>query len=143
MRKNSVCRTPYLRNHNHMIVIFGTHVEIDDISSNFFHFLKSWFWGFLGGKRAKHDLKLPISVCFALYLRNFKLYHQVLIITSAGVCLYIFLKRKHCKYKIFFYWPTSTVFLIIICFLSSSKNAKEKFQSEVCPTFFTCAWYIF
>ena len=31
---------------------------------------------FLGGKRAKNDLKLSISVCFALYLRNFRSYHQ-------------------------------------------------------------------
>ena len=33
-------------------------------------FLNFDFWGFYGGKRAKNDLKLPISVCFTPYLRN-------------------------------------------------------------------------
>ena len=37
---------------------------------NLFIFQNFDFWGFYGGKRAKDDLKLPISVCFALYLRN-------------------------------------------------------------------------
>ena len=55
---------------NHMIVIFGAHVWNDDIFSNFFHFSIFWFWGFYGGIRAKDDLKLPASVCFALYLKN-------------------------------------------------------------------------
>ena len=32
--------------------------------------------GFAGGKRAKNDPKLPILVCFALYLRNCRSYHQ-------------------------------------------------------------------
>ena len=31
---------------------------------------------FQSGKRAKNGLKLPISVCFALYLRNCRSYHQ-------------------------------------------------------------------
>ena len=34
-----------------------------------------------------------------------------------------------------FYSPTSTVFLVIICFSSSSMNTKQNF--EVCRTFFT------
>ena len=51
---------------HHMIVIFGTHGLNDDISSKFFHFSKFWF----RGKRAKDDVKLPISACFAPYLRN-------------------------------------------------------------------------
>ena len=42
------------------------------ISSKFFYFSKFWF---LGGKRAKNDLKLPVSVCYALYLRNCRSYH--------------------------------------------------------------------
>ena len=35
------------------------------------------FWVFRGGggKRGKNDLKLPISVCHALYLRNCRSYH--------------------------------------------------------------------
>ena len=32
--------------------------------------------GVLGSKRAKNDLKVPISVCFALYLRICRSYHQ-------------------------------------------------------------------
>ena len=51
-----------------MTVMFGTH-EWNYISNNFFHFFKSWFFRF-SGKRAKNDLKLLISVCHALYLRN-------------------------------------------------------------------------
>ena len=42
-------------------------------------FSKFWFFGFLGregGKRAKNDLKWPISVCQALYLRNCRSHHQ-------------------------------------------------------------------
>ena len=62
---------------HHVIVIFGTHVYNDNISRKFFHFSKFWFWGFLGwGKMAKNDLKLQISVYFALYLRNCRSYHQ-------------------------------------------------------------------
>ena len=29
-----------------------------------------------GGKRAKYNLKLPISVCHALYIRNYRSCHQ-------------------------------------------------------------------
>ena len=61
---------------HHMIVIFGAHVLNDDVSRKFFHFSKFWFLQFLVGERAKNDLKLPISVCFALYLRNCRPYHQ-------------------------------------------------------------------
>ena len=38
---------------HHMIIIFGTHTQNDDISNNLFLFLKFWFLEFLGGKRAK------------------------------------------------------------------------------------------
>ena len=31
---------------------------------------------FVGGKRAKNHLKLPVSVCFTLYLRKCRSYHQ-------------------------------------------------------------------
>ena len=41
-----------------------------------FHFVKSWLLEFVGGKRGKNDVKLPISVCFALYLRNCRSHHQ-------------------------------------------------------------------
>ena len=43
------------------------------------HMCKWWYlqqiYSFFA-KTAKHDLKLPISVCFALYLRNRRSYHQ-------------------------------------------------------------------
>ena len=39
----------------------------------------------------------------------------------------------------FFIGPPQQFFLIIICFSSSSINAKR--NSEVCPTFFTCVWF--
>ena len=42
----------------------------------FFSILKFWFLGFSGGKRTKSDLKLPISVCVALYLRNCRSYDR-------------------------------------------------------------------
>ena len=77
-----------------MIVIFGTHVSNDDISSKFFHFSKFWFWGFYGGKRTKDDLKLPISVCFALYpsiyFDHVDQTIKILIMISTGVFLYYF-----------------------------------------------------
>ena len=42
----------------------------------FFYFSNFDFWGFKGGKWAKNDLKLPISVCFPLYLRNCRSYQE-------------------------------------------------------------------
>ena len=39
-------------------------------------FSKYIFFGRLGGKRAKNDLRLPISVCHALYLKNCGSYNQ-------------------------------------------------------------------
>ena len=60
----------------HMIMTFGTYEQNDDISSNFFIFSKFKFCGFLGGKRAKTDPKLQISVHHPLYLRNCRSYHQ-------------------------------------------------------------------
>ena len=38
--------------------------------ANIFIFQNFDSWGFLGGERAKNDLKLQIWVCFALNLRN-------------------------------------------------------------------------
>ena len=59
-----------------MIVIFGTHVYNDDIFSKFFHYQNFEFLGFKVGKKAKNNLKLLISVCFALYLRNCRSYQD-------------------------------------------------------------------
>ena len=66
---------------HHMVVICGTQVQNDDIFSNFFHFFKILIFGVFrggeggGGKTAKNDLELPISVCHVLYLRNCRSYH--------------------------------------------------------------------
>ena len=67
--------------------------------ANFFIFQNFDFWGFYGGKRAKDDLKLPISVCFALYLRNCRSYHQDFD-NDIYRCfsLFFFKKTQHCKY---------------------------------------------
>ena len=44
--------------------------------ANFFIFQTFDFKVFRGIKRAKNDMKLPIPVCFTLYLRNCRSYHQ-------------------------------------------------------------------
>ena len=41
----------------------------------FFIFSEFWFFRFSGGYKGKKDPKLPISVCFDLYLRNCISYH--------------------------------------------------------------------
>ena len=46
-----------------------------DIQQFFFIFQNFIFGVFQRSKRAKKDLKLPISVCFTLYLRKFRSYH--------------------------------------------------------------------
>ena len=90
-----------------------------------------------GGKRVKNDLKLPISVCYALYLRNIDHIIEILIMISTSV----FFKSNIINIKIIlFFWPISIIFLIIICFPSLSINAKK--NSEVCPTFFTYVWLL-
>ena len=63
---------------------------------NFFIFRNVDFEGFQenkGGKIAKNDLKLRISVCFAPYLRNCRSYHRDLIMISTGV--FFFLSSKY------------------------------------------------
>ena len=44
--------------------------------ANFLIFQNFDFGGFLGGKMAKNNLNLPISECFALYLRNCRSYQD-------------------------------------------------------------------
>ena len=59
-----------------MIVIYDTQVQSDIISICFFiFFLNIDFFGCYGGKREKNNLKLPISVYFALCLKNCRSYH--------------------------------------------------------------------
>ena len=59
------------------------------------------------------------SVCFNLYLRNCRSYHQDFDITGVtavditGVFIYIFLKKcniVNIKIILFFCWPNTTVF---------------------------------
>ena len=72
-----------------------------------------------------------ISVFCTLYFRNHLSYDLHLWYTKFFVCLSLYL-RKHLSYDCNFlctcvmWWPTSTVFLKIICFSSSSINAKKK-----------------
>ena len=64
---HSISQEPYI------ILQFSVHMYKMMISpSNFFIFQNFDFWG----KRSKNDLKLPISLCFALYIRNCRSYHQ-------------------------------------------------------------------
>ena len=114
-----------MRTIHHMIRIFDTHVWNDDITSKFFSFLKSSFLRFVGDKRTKSDLKIPISVCFALHFRNCRSYHQDLIILNTGVLK----KRNNINIKVILFLLThfNNFFKIIICFSSSSINAKYKF----------------
>ena len=59
-----------------MIMIFGEHVQNDDISSNFLHFFRIlifFFFAFEGGlNEKKNDPQMPVSVCHVPYLRNCK-----------------------------------------------------------------------
>ena len=111
--------------------------------ANFFIFESFDFWGFYQGKRAKNDLKLPVSVHFALYLRTCRSYHQDVDNDVYKCFSLLFLKKcvmENTKIILFFVDPLQK-FLMIICFWSSSINSKK--NSEVlCPTFFTCVWFL-
>ena len=98
-----------------MTVIFGTHVLNDDISSKFFQFLKFWFLGLLGDKRAKNDLKLPILACFALYLRNCRSYHlDIYNDIYRSFSSYFFLKMQH--------WINIKIILFLLAHFNSFFN---------------------
>ena len=96
---------------------------------------------------AKNDLILPISVCFALYLRNYRLYHQDFD-NDIYRCLSLFFKKcsiVNIKIILFFIVPLQQFFLIIICFSSSSINAKKKFWgmpfSHIYAVFVQVFWF--
>ena len=76
MTKSSVCLTPYLRKRTSYDCDFWYTCVKWWYLQQIFSFFKILIFAVLGGKRAKNDLKLPISVCFALYLRNCRSYHQ-------------------------------------------------------------------
>ena len=100
------------------------------ICIKFFLFTKSWFLEFLGGKRAKHNLKLPISVCFALCFRNCISSQQDFDNDIYRLCFPLFFLKKcniiNIKIILLFIDPLQR-FLIIICFSSSLVSAKKKF----------------
>ena len=106
-------------------------IMISPVIFFFFIFSKFWYFWFIFGKRLKKDLKLPISVCHALYIRNCRSYHWDFwkIMIYPGVFLYFLKKMQHCKYCdcFVFYRPTSTVFFNNSYFSSSSINTKKKF----------------
>ena len=110
MTKNSVCHTPYLRNHTSCDCDFWYACVKWWYLQQIFSFLKSWFLGFVWGKRAKNDLKWPISVCFALYLRSGGSYHQDFD-NDVYSCfsLYFFKKMQHFFTCVWFFKITSHI----------------------------------
>ena len=126
----------------HMMVVFGTLVLNDDITSNFFHVFKILiFRVFRGGgvkeQKMTHNYQLQ-SVTLYMSRTVYRSYYQDILVhwckimTSPGVFLSLsfFLKYNIVNIKILiyiFYWLTSTVFLINSGFSSSSMNTKQKF----------------
>ena len=91
--------------------------------ADFFIFQNFDIWGFCGGKRAKNDPKLPISVCFALCISGTVDHIIKILIMILQVFFFIFFKMQHGILKLFcFLLPHFKSFLIIICFSSSSIN---------------------
>ena len=95
-------------------------IMISPVIFFFFIFSKFWYFWFIFGKRLKKDLKLPISVCHALYLRNCRSYHWDFckIMIYPGVFLYFFKKCNIVNIVIvlFFIGPLQQFFLIIVIF---------------------------
>ena len=92
----------------------------------------SWDTKWHSNKRAKNGMKLPISVCHTLYLRNSRSCHRdfvTQIMISPGVVLYFFKKCSIVNIKIILFLSAllNSFFLINIWFSSSSVNAKKKF----------------
>ena len=128
------------------------HMCIMMISSNFFDFSKSWLFWFFVDKRAKKDLKLPISACFALYLKCFRWNHQNFD-NEMYRCFSLYFFKKciivNIKIVLFLFSHFNSFFLIRICFSSSSINVKKKVWDvphllHMCVTFrFLSAWVHF
>ena len=106
-----------------MIFIHGTHVWNDNTSSSFFHFSKFWFFGLLGGKRAKNSPKwqkvcLLCSISQERYIiwSSFAV-HKCKMIVSVGTFFYFF--------KILIFWVVRRV-----------KGQKWPKMTKNCPLFF-------
>ena len=80
---------------HHILQFLVVHMcEMMISPANFFIFQSFDFGVFQRGKRAKNDLKLPISVCFSLYLRNCRSYHQEFDNDIYRCFFFIFFKKK-------------------------------------------------
>ena len=110
--------------------------------ANFFKFL-----GFLRGKRAKNDLKLLTSVCFALYLRKCGSYHQDFD-NDIYRCfsLYIFKKYNviNVKIMLFFIGPLQQFFLNNYLFFKFIRKCqKEILRCAPVPSSHVCDFLAF
>ena len=107
MTKN-VCLTPYLWNRTSDDCVLVHMCKMMISLTNLFIFQNFDFWGLQGDKTAKNDLKLAISVFFALYLRNCRSYHQ---------------DFDNDIYRVFFFKKKCNIANIeIICFLLAHFN---------------------
>ena len=96
MAKNYVCHIPYLGSIHHMIVVFGTYLQNDDIFRCFFYYFKILiFLVVRGGKMAKNGPKWQKiqspSVSQELYLWLWFLVHLCKMMTSPAI-IFIFSK---------------------------------------------------
>ena len=95
----------------------------------FFSFSKILIFGVFKGIKGKNDLKLPISVCFALFFRNCRSYHQDFDNDIYRCFSWFFFKKCNIvKIKIIcFFMAHFNSFFNNYCFSSLSINAKKKF----------------
>ena len=115
MIKNSVCLSPYPRNRTSYDCDFCYTCVKWWYLQQIFSFFKTLIFGiFRGrGKRGKNDLKLPISVCFALYHGNCRSYHRDFD-NDIYSCFSLFFLKKcnivNIKITLFFIGPLQQFF---------------------------------
>ena len=83
---------------DHMIMIFSTHGQYDDISSKLFHFSKILIFLVIGVKRAKNDHKLPILLCHAPYIKNCRIKNFHTHVENNDISRYFSLFFKKVQY---------------------------------------------
>ena len=135
MTKNYVCLSLYLRNHTSWLWIL-VHMCKMISPANFFIFQNLNFWGFYGVKGHKNDLKLPISVCFALRLRNCRSYHQDFN-NDIYMCFSLYFLKKYnivnIKVILFLIGPLQQFFFNNYLFFKFiNKCQKAPLSSHVC-----------
>ena len=128
-----------------------------------FSFFKILIFGsFKGDKRAKNDLKLPISICYALYLRNWRLYHWDFVNDIYRCFSFFFFLQKYnivnIKIILFFIGPLQQFFNNCLFFKFINKCKREILRctpssSHVCDFFlglcsfnprgfcYSCTWF--